>query len=121
MTGAGGREGEREREAASVFWPAAWLAAALSGPKVVLLGAPGAAGRSALQYAQDVAAVTHADLLFAAGLAVNGWIIGRWAASGFGPLAALRPALVGLVLMAAGAQVGFASFLLSLMRLERKK
>ncbi len=51
-----------------------------------------------------------------AGLAGNGYILTRWIASGFGPLDAVRPAILALTLMVVGAQIFFSSFYLDLLR-----
>jgi len=57
-------------------------------------------------------------LLLASGIAANVFILMRWIATGFGPLNAVRPAILALTLMAVGAQVVFSSFYLDLVRAE---
>jgi hypothetical protein len=54
--------------------------------------------------------------LAAAGLGINGWILGAWLQAGRGELFAVRPALVGLSLIVVGAQVVFGSFFISVLR-----
>ena len=56
---------------------------------------------------------------FLGGLGVNVWIVIRWMLAGFGPLMAVRPAIVGLTLMVVGAQLLFSSFYLDLLRTVR--
>jgi glycosyltransferase involved in cell wall biosynthesis len=53
---------------------------------------------------------------FVAGLAANAVILVRWIASGFGPLSAVRLAILALTLMVVGMQVLFSSFYLDLLR-----
>ena len=54
--------------------------------------------------------------LFGAGLIINVWILGSWLAAGAGVLFAVRPAMLALTLMVAGAEIGFAAFFLSVLR-----
>jgi len=56
-------------------------------------------------------------VLFAIGLTINVSIFLEWVGSGFGPLSAVRRAILGLTFMVVGAQVGFSSFYLDLLRL----
>jgi glycosyltransferase involved in cell wall biosynthesis len=56
-------------------------------------------------------------LLFLAGLLINGSIFVQWVSSSFGPLSAVRPAILGLTFMVVGAQIGFSSFYLDVLRL----
>ena len=53
-----------------------------------------------------------------AGLAVNLYILVEWIQSGFGPLNAIRPGIIGLTLIAIGAQLLFSSFYLDLVRAD---
>jgi len=57
-------------------------------------------------------------LLFLIGFGLDLSVAVRWIESGFGPLAALRPAIVGSTLMAVGAQVLFSSFFLSMLSVK---
>lgn len=59
-------------------------------------------------------------LLLLAGFAVNFRILWVWVATGFGPMNAVRPAIVALTLMAVGAQIFFSSFYLALLPLHRR-
>jgi glycosyltransferase involved in cell wall biosynthesis len=61
-------------------------------------------------------AVTLGGLLFGAGFVINVWILVDWLAGGAGVLFAVRPAMVTLTLMVAGAEVVFAAFFLSVLR-----
>lgn len=56
-------------------------------------------------------------LAFLTGLGINVWILIDWIASGAGVLFAVRPALAALTLMILGAEIVFASFYLSLLRM----
>lgn len=60
--------------------------------------------------------VAFGGLLFGAGFVINLWILVDWLAAGAGVLFAVRPAMLALTLMVAGAEVGFASFFLSVLR-----
>ncbi len=55
--------------------------------------------------------------VLAAGLGTNAYILAQWIVSGFGPLDAVRPAILALTLMVMGAQILFSSFYLDLLRL----
>jgi len=57
---------------------------------------------------------------FALGLAVEGKIFLDWLRGGQGPLMAVRGVVLGMTAMVAGAQTLFASFLVSLLLLERR-
>jgi hypothetical protein len=61
-------------------------------------------------------AVALGGLLFGVGLAINVWILADWLAAGAGVIFAVRPAMVALTLMVAGAEVVFAAFFLSVLR-----
>jgi glycosyltransferase involved in cell wall biosynthesis len=58
--------------------------------------------------------------LAAAGLGVNAWILASWLEIGRAALFAVRPALVGLTLLAVGAQVVFGSFFISMLQRDRR-
>jgi glycosyltransferase involved in cell wall biosynthesis len=55
-----------------------------------------------------------------AGLAIGGVVIGDWLASGGGPLARTKLALLGATLVIVGVQAFFSSFLLSILGLRRR-
>lgn len=55
----------------------------------------------------------------AGGLVVNAAILVRWIATGFGPLFAIRLAILAMTLMVVGAQVLFSSFYIDLLRAAR--
>jgi len=59
------------------------------------------------------------SLLLLAGFAFNVWVYVLWASQDFGALNAVRPALMGMTLMAIGAQTVFSSFLLSLFNFKK--
>lgn len=59
-------------------------------------------------------------LLLGGGLLANVVILVRWFATGFGPLNAVRLGILGLTLMAVGAQVLFSSFYLDLVRSDQE-
>ena len=61
-------------------------------------------------------AVTLGGLFFASGFVINLWILFDWIAAGAGVLFAVRPAMLALTLMVAGAEVVFAAFFLSVLR-----
>ena len=67
----------------------------------------------------DIGGLLLGLVAFLAGLGVNAWIVVRWMLSDFGPLMAVRPAIVGLTLMVVGAQLLFSSFYLDLLRTVR--
>lgn len=54
--------------------------------------------------------------VFGAGLVINAWILGDWLSAGAGVLFAVRPAMLALTLMVAGAELAFASIFLSVLR-----
>lgn len=60
--------------------------------------------------------VAAGGLIFAAGFLINLWILVDWLVAGAGVLFAVRPALVALTFMVAGAEVVFAAFFLSVLR-----
>jgi hypothetical protein len=59
-------------------------------------------------------------LVFCAGLAIGGVVVGRWVAEGFGPLAEEQLSVVAATLVIVGTQIFFTSFLLSIMGLRRR-
>lgn len=63
--------------------------------------------------------VAFGGLLFGAGFAINLWILADWLSAGAGVLFAVRPAMLALTLMVAGAEIIFASFFLSVLRGSR--
>jgi glycosyltransferase involved in cell wall biosynthesis len=64
--------------------------------------------------------VTAGLLLFAAGVAAELAVVAAWVRSGYGELMAVRQIVVGMALMVVGVQTLFASFLVSLMDIERQ-
>jgi hypothetical protein len=59
-------------------------------------------------------------VLFLAGLALEGKILLDWLRAGAGPLMAVRGVVIGMTAMVMGAQTVSASFLVSLMLIERR-
>ena len=59
--------------------------------------------------------------LFVVGLALDGIMVGKWAARGFGTLAEERLAVVSVTFAIAGTQVFFTSFLLSIIGLKKDR
>ena len=57
-------------------------------------------------------------LVFASGFVLDLSVLMQWARVDFGPLSALRPAIVGGTLMAVGAQAVFSSFFLSMLSVQ---
>ncbi len=57
-----------------------------------------------------------AALLFLLGLAADGFVLWRWVAEGFGTLLEPRNSVAGLLLMAAGAELGLCAFLHAALR-----
>jgi glycosyltransferase involved in cell wall biosynthesis len=57
-------------------------------------------------------------VLGVAGIVIFGFVVGTWAAGGFGALSEAQAAVVGATLIAVGAQVFFTSFLLSILGLR---
>jgi hypothetical protein len=60
-------------------------------------------------------------VLFLVGFAIDAAVLVHWLLKGLGPINSLRPALLAMTLMMVGAQTGFASFFLSLVRAERSR
>jgi glycosyltransferase involved in cell wall biosynthesis len=60
-------------------------------------------------------------ILFIAGLALGGVIVGKWIERGGGPLSEARLGLLGATLVIVGIQVFFSSFLLSILGLRRTR
>jgi glycosyltransferase involved in cell wall biosynthesis len=65
--------------------------------------------------------LAFALLILAAGLALIGVVIGKWAAAGFGTLREERLAILAFTVIAVGAQVFFTSFLVSIIGLRRPR
>ena len=59
--------------------------------------------------------------IFAAGAAVNWWILASWISAGRQALFAVRPALFGLTLLVVGAQAAFGSFFISVLRDDARR
>jgi glycosyltransferase involved in cell wall biosynthesis len=92
---------------------------AILGTQVALLGLFARAGiEGAPAWFTLERGLVGGGLLLAAGMGANLVILMRWIGSGFGPLNAVRPAILALTLMAVGAQVLFSSFYLDLVRAE---
>jgi hypothetical protein len=60
-------------------------------------------------------------LVGAAGLALVGVVVGKWAANGFGTLREEQLAILAATVIAVGAQIFFTSFLLSIIGLRRRR
>jgi glycosyltransferase involved in cell wall biosynthesis len=60
-------------------------------------------------------------VVFLVGFAIDAAVLVHWLQKGLGPINSLRPALLAMTLMMVGAQTGFASFFLSLLRAERPR
>jgi glycosyltransferase involved in cell wall biosynthesis len=60
-------------------------------------------------------------LVGAAGLALVGVVVGRWASNGFGTLKEEQLAILAATVIAVGAQIFFTSFLLSIIGLRRRR
>src|SRR6266566_1924223 len=60
-------------------------------------------------------------LVGAAGLALVGVVVGKWAANGFGTLQEEQLAILAATVIAVGAQIFFTSFLLSIIGLRRRR
>jgi hypothetical protein len=60
-------------------------------------------------------------LVGAAGLALVGVVIGKWASHGFGTLKEEQLAILAATVIAVGAQIFFTSFLLSIIGLRRRR
>jgi glycosyltransferase involved in cell wall biosynthesis len=60
-------------------------------------------------------------LVLAAGLALFGIVVGKWAANGFGTLREERLAILAFTVISVGAQIFFTSFLLSIIGLRRPR
>jgi glycosyltransferase involved in cell wall biosynthesis len=65
--------------------------------------------------------LAFALLVLAAGLALIGLVIGKWAAGGFGTLREERLAILAFTVIAVGAQIFFTSFLVSIIGLRRPR
>jgi hypothetical protein len=64
--------------------------------------------------------VVAGTLLFVAGLGLELKITFDWMRTGYGTLMAIRGITIGMTAMVLGAQTVFASFLISLLRIERR-
>src|SRR6266540_3067495 len=62
-----------------------------------------------------------AAIVFAAGLALFGVVLGRWVAHGLGRLSEVLLAILAATVIAVGAQIFFTSFLLSILGLRRRR
>ena len=92
---------------------------AILGTQVALLGLFARAGIAGVpRWFTLERGLVAGGALLGGGIAANLVILIRWIASGFGPLNAVRPAVVALTLMAVGAQLLFSSFYLDLVRAE---
>ena len=92
---------------------------AILGTQVALLGLFARAGIAGVpRWFTLERGLVGGGALLSAGIAANLVILIRWITSGFGPLNAVRPAIVALTLMAVGAQLLFSSFYLDLVRAE---
>ncbi|HEX3623419.1 MAG TPA: glycosyltransferase family 2 protein [Acidimicrobiales bacterium] len=60
-------------------------------------------------------------VLFVVGFMIDAAILIHWLRKGLGPINSMKPALLAMTLMMVGAQTGFASFFLSLLRTERPR
>jgi glycosyltransferase involved in cell wall biosynthesis len=65
--------------------------------------------------------LAFAFLVLAAGLALIGIVIGKWAAGGFGTLREERLAILAFTVIAVGTQIFFTSFLVSIIGLRRPR
>jgi hypothetical protein len=90
---------------------------AILGTQVALLGLFTTSLRATPRWFTLERGLVAGLLPFAAGLALNVSILVRWVATHYGPLSAVRPAVVGLTLMIVGAQLAFSSFYLDVLRL----
>jgi hypothetical protein len=89
------------------------------GTQVVTLGLFATSGDDMPAWFSLERGITIGAVALAAGLVVNGSILVHWILSGFGPLFAIRLAIVALTLMVVGAQLLFSSFYLDLLRAAR--
>jgi len=94
------------------------LLAAL-GTQVLLLGVFAKSGEDVPRWFTLERGLVGGTVITLAGLAINLGILVHWIWSGFGPLFAIRLAIVALTLMVVGGQVLFSSFYLDLLRAAR--
>jgi len=67
---------DSKKSGVQVFWMAFWLAVALIGAKLYHIRTPDNwGGREINRYVSDIAIVTAADLLFATGFGLVGWML----------------------------------------------
>lgn len=86
------------------------------GTQVLMLGVFARSATATPQWFTLERGLVVGSFTLLAGFLVNAVILVRWIATGFGPLFAIRLAIVALTLMVVGAQVLFASFYLDLLR-----
>jgi hypothetical protein len=89
------------------------------GTQVLLLGVFARSGDETPRWFTLERGLLVGALALLAGFALNLAILIHWIATGFGPLFAIRLAIVALTLMVVGAQVLFSSFYLDLLRAAR--
>jgi glycosyltransferase involved in cell wall biosynthesis len=90
------------------------------GTQVLLLGVFAKSGGDLPSWFTLERGLIAGALAVAAGLAINVGILLHWIATGFGPLFAIRLAIVALTLLVVGTQVLFSSFYLDLLRAARE-
>lgn len=86
------------------------------GTQVLLLGVFARSATATPQWFTLERGLVVGSATLLAGFLVNAVILVRWIATGFGPLFAIRLAIVALTLMVVGTQVLFSSFYLDLLR-----
>jgi glycosyltransferase involved in cell wall biosynthesis len=89
------------------------------GTQVLMLGVFARSGDDLPRWFSLERGLAAGALTLLAGLAINVGILAHWIWTGFGPMFAIRLAIVALTLMVAGAQVLFSSFYLDLLRAAR--
>jgi hypothetical protein len=89
------------------------------GTQVLLLGVFARSAENVPQWLNLERGLVVGSLVFTEGFVVNLAILVHWIATGFGPLFAIRLAILALTLMVVGAQVLFSSFYLDLLRAAR--
>jgi hypothetical protein len=91
------------------------------GTQVLLLGTFAKSGDEMPQWFTLERGLVVGVLALASGFAINFGILVFWILTGFGPLFAIRLAVIALTLMVVGAQVLFSSFYLDLLRAARSE
>jgi hypothetical protein len=86
------------------------------GTEVSLLGVFARSWRARPRWFTLERGLTLGLVTFLAGFGLNAWILAEWLAAGLGELMEVRKAIVGMTLMVVGAQIGFASFFLDVLR-----